>query len=220
LLYGSAFRAPNFNELYDVLHGDPDLDPEEVDTYQVSLGAEVTPSFSGQITWYQNRIKNAIDPRMKSGFDFLQAINYSTMRSQGLEIEMRYELGRGSYLALNYTNQLSLKRMFQWFVPRHTGNIMANIRLSRYLNLYTSCHFEDGFRRQRGDKRDDMSGYAIFNTTLIAQKFLKDYEGLELRTSVYNLFDKDYTSPAGYQELPQDIPRPGRNFMVEARYKF
>jgi iron complex outermembrane receptor protein len=110
--------------------------------------------------------------------------------------------------------------MFQWFVPRHTGNILANIRLSRYLNLYTSCHFEDGFRRQRGDNRDDMSGYAIFNTTLIAQKFLKGYEGLELRASVYNLFDKDYTSPAGNQELPQDIPRPGRNFMVEIKYKF
>jgi len=93
--------------------------------------------------------------------------------------------------------------------PRHTGNIMANLRLSRYLNLYTSCHFEDGFRRQRKDNRDDMSGYAIFNTTLIAQKFLKGYEGLELRASVYNLFDKDYSSPAGNHELPQDIPRPG-----------
>jgi iron complex outermembrane receptor protein len=220
LLYGSAFRAPNFNELYDVLHGDPDLDPEEVDTYQVSLGAEITPSFSGRVTWYQNEIKDAIDPKMGSGFDFLQSTNYSTMRSQGLEMEMRYDLGRGSYLALNYTNQLSIKRMFEWFVPRHVGNIMANFRLSRYLNLYTSCHFEDGFRRQRGDNRDNMSGYAIFNTTLIAQKFLKGYEGLELRASVYNLFDKDYTSPAGRLELPQDIPRPGRSFLVEAKYKF
>jgi outer membrane receptor protein involved in Fe transport len=37
---------------------------------------------------------------------------------------------------------------------------------------------------------------------------------------VYNLFDKDYTSPAGRLELPQDIPRPGRNFLVEVKYKF
>jgi len=97
---------------------------------------------------------------------------------------------------------------------------MANIRLSRYFNLNTSCHFEDGFKRQSGDKRDDMSGYAIFNATLIAQKFLKGYEGLEMRASVYNLFDKDYTSPAGRLELPQDIPMPGRNFLVEVKYKF
>jgi len=220
LLYSSAFRAPSFMELYDGAIGNQYLDPEEVDTYQVSLGAEVTPSFSGRVTWYQNQIKDAIGPKMESGLDFKRSRNYGRMRSEGFEIEMRYDLGRGSYLALNYSNQLFIKRMYQWLLPRHIGNIMANIRLSRYLNLYTSCHVEDGFRRQRGDNRDDMSGYAIVNTTLIAKKFLKGYEGLELRASVYNLFDKDYTSPAGTLELPHDIPRPGRNFMVEVQYKF
>jgi len=99
LLYGSAFRAPSFAELYDGLTGNPDLDPEEVDTYQVSLGAEVISSLSGRITWYQNQIKDAIDPEMKSGVNFLRSTNYSKMKSQGLELEMRYDLGRGSYLA-------------------------------------------------------------------------------------------------------------------------
>ena len=97
---------------------------------------------------------------------------------------------------------------------------MANIRLSKYLNFYASCHVEDGWRRSRGDRRDDMSGYAIVNTTLIAKKFLKGYENLELRGSVYNLFDKDYTSPTDKNQLPEDTPRPGRSFMVEVKYKF
>jgi iron complex outermembrane receptor protein len=44
LLYGSAFRAPSFSELYDGGFGNPDLDPEEIDTYEVSLGAEFIPS--------------------------------------------------------------------------------------------------------------------------------------------------------------------------------
>ena len=96
---------------------------------------------------------------------------------------------------------------------------MANVRLSRYLNFYTSCHFEDGFRRDRGDIRDDTSGYGIVNATLIFKKFLKGYEGLEIRGSVYNLFDKDYTS-SYYPTLPKDLPRPGRNFMIEVKYKF
>ena len=102
---------------------------------------------------------------------------------------------------------------------RHRGNIMANIRLSKYLNFYASCHIEDGFRRDRGDPRDNMLGYGIVNTTLIAKKFLKGYEGLEVRGSVYNLFDKDYTF-SYYPLLPDDIPRPGRNFMIEVKYKF
>ena len=105
-------------------------------------------------------------------------------------------------------------------IPRYRGNIMANIRLSKYLNFYASCHFEDGFRRDRGDPRNNMSGYGIINTTLIAKKFLRNYEGLEVRGSVYNLFDKDYTSPTTMFGLPDDLPRPGRNFMVEVKYKF
>jgi outer membrane receptor protein involved in Fe transport len=96
---------------------------------------------------------------------------------------------------------------------------MANVRLSKYLNFYTSCHIEDGFRRNRGDRRDDMSGFAVVNATLIAKKFLKGYEGFEIRGSVYNLFDKDYTSPE-YPSIPDDMPQPGRNFIVEVSYKF
>ena len=63
-------------------------------------------------------------------------------------------------------------------------------------------------------------GMALVNATLIAKKFLKGYEGLEIRGSVYNLFDKDYTTPNGKGELPNDTPRPGRNFMIEVKYKF
>jgi len=105
-------------------------------------------------------------------------------------------------------------------VPKHTGNIMLNVLLSRYLNFNADCHFEDGFRRQEGDKRADKPGYGIVNTTLIAKQFLEGYEGLEMRASVYNLFDKDYTSPTGNNELPDDLPMPGRSFLVEVKYKF
>ena len=152
------------------------------------------------------------------------AENHGGMKTQGVEVEMKYDFGRGTYLAMNYTYQRLISphiRERNWFSPRHMGNIMANIRLSKYLNFYTSCHIEDGFRRDRGDLRDDMSGYAVVNTTLIAKKFLKGYEGLEIRGSVYNLFDKDYTNPDyPYPFLPNDMPRPGRNFMVEVKYKF
>jgi outer membrane receptor protein involved in Fe transport len=96
---------------------------------------------------------------------------------------------------------------------------MANIRLSKYLNWYAACHLEDGFRREIGSRQDDMSGFAIVNTTLIAKKFIKGYEGLEIRGSIYNLLDKDYTSPA-IRFVPNDTPRPGRNFLVEVKYKF
>ena len=218
LLYGHAFRAPSFGELYGLSLGNPNLDPETVDSYEVSLGAELTPSLSSRITWFLNWADDGIGPKLGSGFNLFRYENYSKFRSEGLEIEMKYDFGRGTYLAMNYTYMIFKKR-FLWIAPRLTANIMANIRLSKYLNFYASCHIEDGFRRGRGDPRDDMSGYAVVNATLIAKKFLKEYEGLEVRGSVYNLFDKDYTAPWD-QQLPHDIPRPGRNFIVEVKYKF
>ena len=57
------------------------------------------------------------------------------------------------------------------------------------------------------------------NATLITKEFLEGYEGLELRGSVYNLFDKDYTSPTDPM-LPNDTPWPGRSFIIELKYKF
>jgi outer membrane receptor protein involved in Fe transport len=49
--------------------------------------------------------------------------------------------------------------------------------------------------------------------------FVKGYEGIEVRGSIYNLFDKDYTSPED-PAVPDDMPQPGRNFIVEVKYKF
>jgi len=218
LLYGHAFRAPSFIELYDIQFGNPDLDPETVDTYEVSFGAQFTPSLSSRVTWFRSIVDDSIGMMVEPGPEYLRHKNFGKQRSEGLEVEMRYDFGRGTYLAANYTYQIFKKR-FLYMVPRHMGNVMVNIRLSKYLNFYASCHFEDGFRRERGDTRDDMSGYGIVNTTLIAKKFLKGYEGLEIRGSIYNLFDKDYTSPMN-EGLPNDIPRPGRNFIVGMKYKF
>jgi len=217
LLYGHAFRAPSFLEQYAILTGNPDLDPETFDTYEVSLGAEFTSSLRGRVTWYHTEGDDVI------GALFTEFVNIANVRFQGVEAEMKYDFGRGTYLTMNYHYKRSISPHTQtrplWISPRHTGNIMANIRLSKYLNFYTACHIEDGFRRDKGDPRDNMSGYAIINTTLIAKKFLKEYEGLELRGSIYNLFDKDYTSPT-LPGLPDDMPRPGRHFLVEVKYKF
>ena len=202
--------------MYNFTFGNPDLDPETIDTYEISLGAEFTQSLSSRVTFYHNE-----------GNDSVVALGYSAQnegktRSQGFELEARYDFGRGSYLSMNYTYIRWISPHVEyrnWWAPRHLGNVMANIRLSRYLNLYVDCHIEDGFRRNVGDSRDDMSGYAVVNTTLIAKKLLKDFEDLELRGSIYNLFDKDYTSPDDFL-LPDDMPQPGRNFMIEVRYTF
>jgi outer membrane receptor protein involved in Fe transport len=222
LLYGHAFRAPSFEELFSPQTGNRDLEPETIDSYEASLGADFSSSLSGRITGYYQKIKDIIveDP---PGVGIW--INHGKRRVHGFEVEVKYDFGRGTYLAGNYNygsipqGSTPTGKLRNWSSPRHKGNIMANIRLSKYLNFFTNCHFEDDFPRQYGDNRDEMSGYAFVDATLIARKFLKGYEGLELRASVYNLFDKEYTSPQDTR-LPNDMPMPGVNYLLEVKYGF
>ena len=138
-------------------------------------------------------------------------------RSQGVEVEARYDFGRGTYVAANFVYS-SLKEYNQPKV--YIGKIMSNIRLSGYLNLYVDCFHAGGFSAVNDwDLRDYSSGYTNVNATLIARKFLKNVDGLELRGSIYNLFDENYASGVvGY--VPYGYPKPGTNFLVELTYEF
>jgi outer membrane receptor protein involved in Fe transport len=214
--------VPSLYELYNISIGNPDLDLEEREILELSLGAEFTSSFNVRLTLYHGEAKNLISQSMLQPNNY---INYEKGRKQGFEVEVKYDFGRGTYLSGTYSYQgigtldAPTGKAQSWASPRHMGDIMANVRLSRYFNFNADCYFAEGFERQYGDSRDDMSGYAIVNATLIAKKFLKGYEGLELRGSVYNLFDKDYTSPQD-PRLPNDLPMPGINFLLEIKYGF
>ena len=223
LLYGNAFRAPSFSELYGLWYGNPDLGPEIIDTYEVSLGAQFTPPFSGRATYYQSFVKDGISTGLVEG-GVVQYTNHTEVKYEGVELELKYDFRRGSYLAANYTYQtdenLETHEPFYSVLPTYKGNIIANIRLNKYLNFNTYCHFRGGYNRRSESPRDDMESHVIFNATLIAKKFLRRFKGLELRASVYNLFDEDYALPSASFRIPGDIPRPGRNYMFGIMYAF
>jgi outer membrane receptor protein involved in Fe transport len=133
---------------------------------------------------------------------------------------MKYDFGRGTYLAANYTYyKIKTEGTDTRGIEQHIGKFMTNIRLSRHFNFFADCSIFSGHQRWGlKDTRGDHAGYGVVNATLIGRKFLKRHEELELRGSVYNLFDEDYTMPHG-QQLPNDLPMPGINFLVEIRCK-
>ncbi|MFH1953416.1 MAG: hypothetical protein ABIL06_17585 [Pseudomonadota bacterium] len=92
--------------------------------------------------------------------------------------------------------------------------------MNKYLNLNAQLLYRGGWSREKGFPRDAPGDYVIANATLIARNFLKELKGLEVRGSVYNFFNKDYTPPTAAGELPDDMPMPGINFFVELRYTF
>lgn len=226
LMYGRAFRAPAFQELYSKnnpsLIGNPDLDPETVDTYEASIGMRMQ-GFSGRLTGFYSKIEDDIRVVPLEGTQNGIYGNKDELRSQGFEMELKYDFGKGTYVAANYTYQDSENRDTGEplsNIAKHTGDIMLNIPFAEYFNWNVDFYFQDGFERESDDPRDDVSGYGIVNTTLIAKGFLQGYEGLELRGSVYNLFNEKWDFPYQIDQLPDDLQMAGASGVIEIRYTF
>jgi len=223
-LYGQAFRAPYFADLYDPTYGNPDLKPETQETFELSLGADFLP-FSGQITLFRNRYKDYIAISVQGDpptYEYLNASGEFTRH--GAELQMKYDFGRGTYLSMNFTllntDPPAGSDSVTWMVPERWGTLTGNVRLNRYLNFNAQLLYRGDWSRAKADTREDPGDYAIVNATLIGKGFVKELKGLEVRASVLNLFNKDYTSPSGPGELPDDFPLPGINFFLELRYTF
>jgi len=64
LLYGNAFRAPTFVEIYfngaPYLAGDKDIKPETIKTYEVYLGYRINKWISTSVNYFNNLITNLI----------------------------------------------------------------------------------------------------------------------------------------------------------------
>ncbi|MGM0672454.1 MAG: TonB-dependent receptor domain-containing protein, partial [Pseudomonadota bacterium] len=202
--YGTAFKAPTFNELYfpDVgfFRGNPDLDPEESETYE--LGARYSAGLAYvDVAVFEARVDNLI-----TGFPVPENIDEARIR--GLEIEGGHEFGpwnsRASLTLLDSEN-------------RETGNelsrrapISARFDLDREFERFSvggtviakSRSYDDAGNNNR------LSGYGLLN-------FRASYQihpEWQLQATVSNVLDKDYETQVGYDQ-------PGRAAFVKLRYQ-
>ena len=231
LSYGSAFRDPTFAELYNInnpaILGNPDLDPETIDTYEVGVSGKVSEDVSFRMTGFYNDIKDIITPVANESAAAVSD-NRGKITVQGLETEVRlnFEAGgmalAGSHIGANYTYQDAENDVDGSTVadtPTHRGNILLNIKLPQDINWHTQCLLKDSTARAVGDDRPEPAGYGVVNTTLRFNNIFGQ-EGLELRASVYNLFDKNYVNPSPAGSTMADFPNPGRVLYAEVSYPF
>ncbi len=222
LLFATAFRAPNFEELFlinnPVFVGNPNLDLEKVNTFEVGLGYDFTKHISGNVNYFFNRIRDRIELVEKPGID--QFENTSGLRIKGVEAELKADFGNDNYFYANYTFQNveeTRGRERLPFTPEHKANFGLNVGFWKYANAHLNTFVSGRRPRENGDARDDLPSYALVNLTLIGRNFIDNFE---IRGSVFNLFDKSYDDPAPKETVPTDYPQKGRSLMVELRYEF
>ncbi len=105
LLYGQAFRAPSFLELYNagnpVLLGNPDLKPEKIKTYEASLGYRFKTSHSISVNYFYNDINDLITPDTSTSPG--QYANRGGAVVDGVEIVLGGKYSSANYWQLTYT---------------------------------------------------------------------------------------------------------------------
>ncbi|MGR3293535.1 MAG: TonB-dependent receptor plug domain-containing protein [Candidatus Scalindua sp.] len=221
LLFATAFKAPSFQELFltnnSVKIGNPSLDPEKINTFEVGLGYNFTSRISANMNYFYNRIRDKIVLDTGSPKQFQ---NGGGARIQGIEAEWKADFGNDNYMFANYTFQDAedtRNRNRLPDVPVHSGNIGINAGFWKYANANLTTLFSGPRPREDGDTRRDIPGQALVNLTLIGRNFI---DHLEVRGSVFNLFDKSYDDPAPKNTVPTDYPQQGRSFIIELRFEF
>lgn len=220
--YGSAFRAPTFGELYNInnpsIVGNPDVKPEEIDTFELGVNGNLTKRTKASITLFQNNIEELITstPTLSS---VNESGNKGELKVQGAEMELSSRLRSGSNFSLNYTyqypvNQLTDKRVAD--VPIHKANASFNFRHSKYVNAYAGILYRGSLNRADGDTRSKVDDFFTLDLALTIQNYI---DNLDIKASVYNLFDKQYFDPSPAGVMVSDYPKQGRDLMVEFSYK-
>ena len=227
--YGSAFRAPTFGELYNInnpsIVGNPDLEPEEIQTFELGVNATYSRRSRARATVFFNSIENVILPNEPNGAGAGRYNGNGELEVVGLEVEYQYRLQDGSEFGVNYsyqdpTNKADDSRAPD--VPLHRANLTYDLRISRNWSGFAGVLYESALSRDPGD---DRSAVPESFTVDVALNWRNNEDNIQVTASIYNLFDEELVDPSPAfdpigSNMESDFPRAGRNTMVKFSYLF
>lgn len=231
LLYGSAFRAPTFLELYASNNpftlGNPALKPETIKTWELAFNYRATNNLHFTTNLFTYKWTDGIRYLPGSSQGIFVAKNAGIQKAHGLELEARWKMTKKSSLLANYafvkaTDENNNHDAGNY--PQHSAYLRTDWLV--YPNWYLNAQINWVGERKRvfGDPRPSLEGYTTVDLTL-RRKDIREGEW-NLAMSVRNLFDTNARGPSvgpdpnGVIFFPNDLPLAGRHYWLELRYRF
>ncbi len=219
LLYGTAFRAPNFEEQLSINNpaaiGNTALVAEEMKTYEISIGYRPFRGLETNTVLYRNKFSNRIE--LDETLSPPQFVNVGDTTVTGVEFEMQYHFSNSEFYADFYRQNP---------VDDSTGDAVADVPgvgADAGVNLWSSNYkgnvhvqYVGPRPRNAADTRTDHEGYTVVNSSLT---LLNPIKNMEIRAGIYNLLDKQYTYPAPANTISGDYPAAGRVLMLDLSYR-
>jgi len=225
LLYGRAFRAPSFVELYEINNpaavGNPNLKPEIMDTLEAGLAWRLSPAFQVNADLFYNRFTDRIVRQAPL------SVNQGGAKIWGFEAELKADVRDALYGYINYAYQLSEDDTTASplaDVPKHRIQAGANAGFfDDTLIAHVDLRWTGERQRAPGDARSATPSNTVVDVTAQALRIVK---GVDLVLKVHNLFDENVFDPSPIPSIPGTLsvvpgfPRPGLTWLVEASYTY
>ena len=214
LTWGTAFRAPTFDELYFPGFGNPDLKPETSQSWETGLDGG-----QGALRWSLHAYQTTIDDEISIDPLTFLPVNINRSRIRGVELQGDWHgadwVVGGQLTGLEPLN-VSPGPEYDDLLPRRAQQ-NASITLRRLVHTGSSASADGSFAvvaRWEGRRYDDLAdtlplgGYLTVD--LLTQWRLDRDWTLEAKAA--NLFDRSYQTAAYYAQ-------PGRSYGVTIRYR-
>lgn len=212
--YAHGIRFASIRQLYEEVNGNPDLEPEEADTFELGVDQDLPYNTRISITGYHIKVRDYIE---RIGDDIFR--NYDKYRFQGFELAAESQpikalWLRGSYTYLDSkdespgTDKDELQNR-----PRHKLLLQGKYTLPFGLSFYLGMQYQADtyyYSKKEPLQKAKYGDYVLVDLK-ISQSLFDD------RVSVYvgadNLFDKNYEESYGY-------PAEGRFIYIGAETRF
>ena len=228
LLYGKAFRAPNFAEQFTqnnpVILGNKSLQPETINTYEWAFSYRPISSLSTAVNVFYYQIEKLISavPDPGTGANIYQ--NSGNQNGYGTEFESNWQIAERWSVKGNYAWQHSINEATNSSVtgvPEHHVFVALDWQFLPQWQFQPQLNWIGG--RIPVLNENIISGdnwklrnYETIDLTLRGKKLFKH---LNLAASLRNAFDTKYYEPTALQ-APATLPMPGRSFYLEASVNF
>jgi iron complex outermembrane receptor protein len=222
LLYGRAFRAPNFteqgNQNNPVQLGNKALKPETIDTYEWAFDYHPVASFRTAVNLYYYQIVDLIALAQDVGKPSFTFQNNGKQDAYGTEFEWNWQMLEQWNVSGNYAWQHAINdntKMRVAGVPEHQVYAAAAWQFIPKWQLQSQINWV-GSRINPIASNGVLKGYQTVDFTVRGKKVLGH---LNFSASLRNAFDTRYWEPATAQ-IGGNFPMQGRSFYLETSVSF
>ena len=214
LMYGQAFRAPSFLQLYALTASNtpnPDLAPEKSETTSLSFAYLASKDLKFGLDLYQFSQSNLIaaDATPKAQFQ-----NTGSSNAYGFELEAMWQATKSLRISGNFSNRNDITNPYNP-VPKQQAYLRTDLEFIPNWNWNVQANWIGSHSLPPGDTRSPIDAYTLVDTTVrYAQR--RDWE---FAASIRNLFDVDGRELTS-KSLTYNLPLPTRSFYAEMLYKF